>query len=103
MIGSSVSASQPVTSAVPQGSVLGPLLFILYLAPLEDVITSHGLDFMLYAGDSDLYIAVNPCGRQSAIANLEHCISDVLTACVHHIQCVRTCLSELRDVSTAKC
>ena len=79
VIGSSVSTSQPVTSGVPQGSVLGPLLFILYLAPLEDVITSHGLDFMMYADDSDLYIAVNPCGRQSAISNLEHCISDVLT------------------------
>jgi hypothetical protein len=45
VIGSSVSTSQPVTSGVSQGSVLGPLLFILYLAPIEDVITSHGLDF----------------------------------------------------------
>lgn len=79
VIASMESNPKPVIFGVPQGSVLGPLLFILYLGPLEDIIKSYGLDCMLYADDSDLYIAVNPSCRHSAIENLEHCISDIQT------------------------
>ena len=32
---------------------------------------------LLYADDSELYVAFNPCSRQSAITNLEICISDI--------------------------
>ena len=79
VIGSSESNLQPVISSVLQGSVLAPLLFILYLGPIEDVIKSHGFDCMLYADDSGLYVAFNPRSRQSAITNLEICISDIQT------------------------
>ena len=77
VIGSTESNLQPVISGVSQGSVLGPLLFILYLGPIEDVIKSHGFDCMLYADDSELYVAFNRRSRQSAITNLEICISDI--------------------------
>ena len=57
--------------------MLGPLLFILYFAPLDKVIKSHALEFMMYADDSQLYIIVNPDSRHKALAKLEHCISDI--------------------------
>ena len=43
---------------VPQGSILGPLLFTFYMAPLKDVIRSQGLDSMFFSDDTQIYIVI---------------------------------------------
>uniref|UniRef100_A0A3B3C1C6 Reverse transcriptase domain-containing protein n=1 Tax=Oryzias melastigma TaxID=30732 RepID=A0A3B3C1C6_ORYME len=65
-----------INCGVPQGSILGPLLFNLYMLPLGDIIRRHGVCFHSYADDTQLYIAVSPDDEES-VNVLLNCILDI--------------------------
>ena len=62
---------------VPQGSVLGPLLFTLYTTPLSSLIHSHNLDHLLYADDIQVYIYLSTADTDLSLKQLRDCLSDI--------------------------
>ena len=76
--GNTTSSSRRLEFGVPQGSILGPLLFIFYTAPIQDIISAHNLDCMFYADDSQLYITIDPHDQRPALNTLRKCISEII-------------------------
>ena len=79
-VGGECSASTPLKYGVPQGSVLGPILFSMYTTSLGDVIRCHNASFHVYADDTQIYMSVQPNNQaeiEDAIQCLQDCICDV--------------------------
>jgi hypothetical protein len=62
---------------LPQGSVLGPILFILYTADLVALIERLGLTPHLYADDIQIYGACSPSGTDLFLSEISNCAVDV--------------------------
>ena len=67
-IGNKVSNTLSVSRGVPQGSILGPLLFILYINDLPSILSTHTVH--IYADDVQLYTSCE-------LKNIDSCITTI--------------------------
>ena len=71
------SSVRDLTVGVQQGSVLGPILYLLYTAPLAEIVRSHGLDYHFYADDTQLYISFKDCDVDVARLRVANSVADI--------------------------
>ena len=64
----------------PQGSVMGPLEYILYTGPLCEIIhfAHPDIQYAVYADDTQLYITMSPNKHNESLQKLSQCISDIM-------------------------
>ena len=73
--------SQPtlLNYGVPQGFVLGPILFILYTKPLTTLIRRQSISNQSFADDTQLHDSWRPDQIGISVQGMQDCISDVKT------------------------
>ena len=71
------SFKHKLACGVPEGSVLGPILYSMYTAPIADVIKRHGMGFHFYVDDTQLYMSFSHVDALQSKSLIERCIQDV--------------------------
>ena len=71
------SDSRDIIFGVPQGSVLGPVLFLMYTKPLLDSIDKQNILNQSFADDTQLYGSSKPEHAQQTISTIQNCIQGI--------------------------
>ena len=75
-LGNVSSSPASRSCGVPQGSILGPILFSIYMLLLGQIIQRHNISFHCYADDTQLYLHLKPNDRQN-LNSLLDCLEDI--------------------------
>ena len=79
-VSGSLSDSVTLQFGVPQGSVLGPLLFTCYSNPIGNIVRSHHLKYHIYADDCQIYDSFDPRvpnAMENTLAKISDCIAEI--------------------------
>ncbi len=75
-LGDYSSPTAPLVCGVPQGSILGPILFSLYMLPLSFIFEKFGIHYHVYADDSQIYLPLKQ-DHKCALQSLHECLTEV--------------------------
>lgn len=100
LVNESMSNSFDLKIGVPQGSVLGPLLFILFTNDLESIASKHNFSFHCYADDSQFYINFIPVisNHDAVVERVEACLKDVEIWLTEHYLKINMNKTELIEI-----
>ena len=73
----SSSNSVKLQWGVPQGSVLGPTHFSIYVSPVADIIRKHKLLYHIYADDIQIYASFTLVNKAEVFSAVQECVSDI--------------------------
>ena len=77
-----LSSPKTVTCGVPQGSILGPVLFILYIKDLNNV--SDKMFYLLFADDTNIFM------KRTDLKDLNNTVNEELKKAIYLVLCEQT-------------
>lgn len=77
--GHASSAHMVCSTGVPQGSVLGPILFSCYTSPICHLVSSFNMHIQQYADDTQVFLALKANNLTTQLAQFTACLSALHT------------------------
>ena len=92
------SNGRNVRYGVPQDSILGPILFLLYVKEMEVIAARNGVSYPTFADDSQLYLSYNNETSDETKCSVQQCLQDIKTWTDFHFLKLNTAKTQAMDI-----
>lgn len=76
-IGDATSEVKHLDYGVPQGSVLGPMIYCMFTRPVGEVAKRHDINYHCYADDTQIYMSFNPSDWEKTASSIQACVAEI--------------------------